>query len=57
LIPFKYGEALPSINYKNNKAVIIWKDGQTDTLVFNMDTANRNHLNVERNGQTIISNK
>jgi hypothetical protein len=34
LIPFKYGEEIPSIQYQNNKLIVSWKDGQKDELLF-----------------------
>ncbi len=54
LIPFKYGEDLPTVKFVNNIATIIWKDGQTDRLSFNKNSQNRNIVSIMRNGKTII---
>ena len=56
LLPFKFGEALPTIVYQNNKASITWSDGQTDTITFSL-LQNRTITTVNRNGETIAKSK
>ncbi len=56
LIPFYFGEKMPVVRYKNNKAIVTWKDGQTDTLLFKT-TNHRNTITVQRNGKDIIKSK
>ena len=52
LIPFRFGDPLPRIDYKNDRATVAWKD-QTDTIVFDTDATHRSHLTVQRNGAVI----
>ncbi len=56
LIPFTYGEALPTISYANNRAVVSWADGQTDTLIFKL-LNNRHTVSVQRGASSIIDSK
>lgn len=56
MLPFRYGEDLPLIEYKNDKATIKWK-GQIDVISFQMDSNNRSHALVQRNGQLIVQSK
>jgi hypothetical protein len=56
LIPFRFGEALPIISFKNSTATIVWKD-QTDTLIFKTQPDKRSHVTVKREGQVIGESK
>lgn len=54
LIPFKYGEVLPKVSYKNGKANIQWEDGTMDELLFTKTNNNRNLVRVNRNGKFLL---
>lgn len=56
LLPFKNGDVLPVISYKNNQVIIIWADGQQDVINFNVEN-NRSKVSVTRAGQTIAASK
>lgn len=56
LLPFKYGEKLPVINYKNNQATITWADGQQDIINFKVEN-NRSKVSVTRAGEIIALSK
>lgn len=57
LIPFRYGEELPSIKTEGSKTNISWKDGQTDVLEFTVDALNRTKLLVMRDGKEVLESK
>lgn len=57
LIPFKYGEELPTITTEGNKTTIAWKDGQKDIIDFITDATNRTKVIVLRNGKEVLESK
>ena len=56
LIPFRFGEELPEINYEKNQLKVLWKDGQTDQLNFS-ENKGRNKVSVFRNGRNIADSQ
>jgi hypothetical protein len=54
LIPFKQGEALPQISYKNGIANIKWDDGTMDELQFTKTGNERTLVKVNRNGKFLL---
>jgi hypothetical protein len=54
LIPFKQGEALPKISYKNGIANIKWDDGTMDELLFTKTGNERTLVKVNRNGKFLL---
>jgi len=56
MIPFTYGEELPTISANANKATIFWKDGQKDVLEFKVAN-NRTSVAVIRGGKVIVASK
>ncbi len=56
LIPFTYGEELPTISANASKAIIVWKDGQKDELEFKVAN-NRTSVAVSRGGKVIVASK
>jgi len=57
LIPFRYGDELPTIKTEGNKTTISWKDGQTDVLNFATDATNRTKVTVLRDGKEVVESK
>lgn len=57
LIPFKYGEELPTISSNGEKTTLTWKDGQTDTLEFAKTGQNRTKVLVKRDGKLVVEGK
>lgn len=57
LIPFRYGEALPTITTEGMHTTIFWKDGQKDVLDFAVDATNRTKVVVKRDGKEVIESK
>ena len=57
LIPFKYGEELPSVSTVGNQTTITWKDGQKDLLEFKVDETNRTKVVVKRDGNEVVESK
>lgn len=55
-IPFKYGEAMPQVSYKNNEAIVSWRDGQKDTLSF-IEENNRHKVAVKRGSEVLLTSK
>jgi hypothetical protein len=56
MIPFTYGEELPTISANANKATIVWKDGQKDELEFKVANS-RTSVSVSRGGKVIAGSK
>ncbi|MFP5039823.1 hypothetical protein [Parasediminibacterium sp. JCM 36343] len=57
LIPFKYGEELPTITTEGSITTIAWKDGQKDVLDFAVDATNRTKVMVMRDGKEVVGSK
>jgi hypothetical protein len=57
LIPFRFGEELPTISTVGNKTTIAWKDGQKDVLDFTVDATNRTKVVVKRDGKEVVESK
>ena len=57
LIPFRYGEELPTINTQDNQTTISWKDGQKDEVEFKVDDTNRTRVVVKRDGIEVVESK
>jgi hypothetical protein len=53
LIPFVFGEPLPSITYQTDHTMIQWSDGEKDKLYFH-EKDGRTQVVVYRNGEKII---
>jgi hypothetical protein len=56
LVPFRYGDAMPDIQFEKNHLTISWKDGQKDQLNFS-DDKGRQKINVSRNGKSIVDSQ
>jgi len=57
LIPFKYGDELPTVATVGNQTTITWKDGQKDELEFVTDANNRTKVIVKRGGKEVVESK
>jgi hypothetical protein len=57
LIPFKYGDELPTVISVGSKTTVSWKDGQTDILEFKVDDTNRTKVVVKRDGKEVVESK
>jgi len=44
LIPFKYGESIPTIHYQNNSAIVEWSDGKQDELKFTLSESGKTEV-------------
>jgi hypothetical protein len=56
LVPFRYGDAMPDIQFEKNHLTISWKDGQKDQLNFS-DDKGRQKIVVTRNGRDIVDSQ
>jgi hypothetical protein len=56
LVPFRYGDAMPDIQFEKNHLNISWNDGQKDQLNFSVDKG-RHKIAVTRNGKTIADSQ
>ena len=57
LIPFRFGEELPTVTTVGYITTVSWKDGQKDTLNFKTDVSNRTKVVVVRDGKEVISSR
>ncbi len=56
LLPFRFGDALPTIAYQQQTATIAWPNGTKETIHFTEQASGRTLITVKQNGNTILNN-
>ena len=57
MIPYKFGEDMPTISTVGDKTYLVWKDGQKDILQFTTDATHRTKVVINRNGKAVVKSK
>jgi hypothetical protein len=57
LIPVRYGEVLPSIDYKGGRATIRWTDGQETTIGFTNQADGRTLTQIFKHGKVVAKSR
>jgi hypothetical protein len=57
LIPMRYGEVLPKIDYQNERATLRWKDGHETTIGFTTQADGRTLTQILKHGKVVAKSR